>query len=142
MAADADEDKTVPPFSTATLPLHTVLTAYLDKEKPLSEPRWVKTGDVHDWLKSMFGRMFWVSGDAAAEGWEKKIEVMDADPVSPPFNNLVIRSDDLNSFSHLPFGLFWKHGPSIPVSVSKLNVNDSYAHTWQRRIIFLKFFFV
>ena len=59
-----------------------MLTAYLDKEKPLSEPRWVKTGDVHDWLKSMFGRMFWVSGDAAADGWEKKIEVMDADPVS------------------------------------------------------------
>jgi 20S proteasome subunit alpha 6 len=28
----------------------------------------------------MFGRMFWVSGDAA-EGWEKKIQVVDPDPV-------------------------------------------------------------
>lgn len=29
----------------------------------------------------MFGRMFWVTGDAA-DGWEKKIEVVDPDPVS------------------------------------------------------------
>lgn len=28
----------------------------------------------------MFGRMFWVAGDAA-EGWEKKIQVVDPDPV-------------------------------------------------------------
>ncbi len=76
----ADGDETVPPFSTANLPLSTVLTAYLDKARPLSEPRWVKTGDVQDWLKSMFGRMFWAAGDAA-DGWEKKIEVVDADPV-------------------------------------------------------------
>ncbi|KAG5719684.1 hypothetical protein E4T56_gene14592, partial [Termitomyces sp. T112] len=34
-----------------------------------------------EWLKSMFGRMFWVAGDAA-EGWEKKIQVVDPDP--PP----------------------------------------------------------
>ena len=116
-----------------------MLTAYLDKEKPLSEPRWVKTGDVHDWLKSMFGRMFWVSGDAAADGWEKKIEVMDADPVSPPFDHSLMRSDNRKSCSHLPFGLFWKRGPSIPVSVNKPNVNDSYVHTWLRQIISLRF---
>lgn len=78
--ATSSGDKTVPPFTMATLPMHTVLTAYLDKERPLSEPRWVKTGDVQDWLKSMFGRMFWVAGDAA-DGWEKKIEVADPDPV-------------------------------------------------------------
>jgi len=39
----------------------------------------VKSGDVQEWLKSMFGRMFWVAGDAA-DGWEKKIGVMDPDP--------------------------------------------------------------
>ncbi|KAI0092570.1 hypothetical protein BDY19DRAFT_925029 [Irpex rosettiformis] len=94
LSADADEDKTVPPLSTAKLPLRTVLTAYLDKERPLSEPRWVKTGDVHDWLKSMFGRMFWVAGDAA-DGWEKKIEVMDADP--PPTIWTVLEAWAVNS---------------------------------------------
>ena len=41
----------------------------------------MKTGDVQDWLKSMFGRMFWAAGDAAEAGWEKKIEVVDPDPV-------------------------------------------------------------
>jgi hypothetical protein len=54
------------------------------------------TGDVQDWLKSMFRQMFWVAGDAA-EGWEQKIHVVDLDPVclylyqivSPPFNILL-----------------------------------------------------
>jgi 20S proteasome subunit alpha 6 len=41
----------------------------------------VKSGDVQEWLKSMFGRMFWLARDAAG-GWEKKIEVVDPDPVS------------------------------------------------------------
>lgn len=40
----------------------------------------MKSGDVQEWLKSMFGRMFWVAGEAA-DGWEKKIEVADPDPV-------------------------------------------------------------
>ncbi|KAL4241362.1 hypothetical protein ABKN59_000121 [Abortiporus biennis] len=74
-------DPTIPPFVQAANPSKIVLIVHLDKDRPLSEPRWVKTGDVNDWLKSMFGRMFWVAG-AAAEGWEKKIEVVDPDP--PP----------------------------------------------------------
>ncbi|KAI9001144.1 hypothetical protein BD414DRAFT_511728 [Trametes punicea] len=73
------EDPTVPPFSKAKVPSEVLLVLYLDKEKPLSEPRWVKTGDVQEWLRSMFGRMFWVAGDAA-DGWEKRIEVVDPDP--------------------------------------------------------------
>ena len=80
-ATDTADDPAVPPFTKAALPTQTVLTAYLDKDRPLSEPRWVKTGDVQDWLKSMFGRMFWAAGDAAEAGWEKKIEVVDPDPV-------------------------------------------------------------
>ncbi|KIY45862.1 hypothetical protein FISHEDRAFT_48513 [Fistulina hepatica ATCC 64428] len=55
------------------------MIGYMDTERPLSEPKWAKTGDVHEWLKSMFGGRFWVAGDAA-EGWEKKITVMDPDP--------------------------------------------------------------
>lgn len=56
------------------------LVAYLDTSRPLSEPKWVKTGDIQDWLRSMFGRMFWVAGEAA--GWEKKVTVVSPDPVS------------------------------------------------------------
>ncbi|EKM59603.1 uncharacterized protein PHACADRAFT_181595 [Phanerochaete carnosa HHB-10118-sp] len=91
---NSEDDQTVPSFRKATLPLQTVLVAYLDKERPLSEPRWVKTGDVHDWLKSMFGRMFWVAGEAA-DGWEKKIEVVDPDP--PPTIWTVLEAWAVNS---------------------------------------------
>lgn len=91
---DPEDDTTVPPFRKASLPLHTVLVAYLDKDRPLSEPRWVKTGDVQDWLKSMFGRMFWVAGEAA-DGWEKKIEVVDPDP--PPTIRTVLDAWAVNS---------------------------------------------
>ncbi|TFY81477.1 hypothetical protein EWM64_g2539 [Hericium alpestre] len=74
-----EADPTVPPFSKAVIPTTLLLLVHLDRERPLSEPKWVKSGDVQEWLKSMFGRMFWVAGDAA-EGWEKKIEVIDPDP--------------------------------------------------------------
>lgn len=76
-----ESDPTVPPFSKANVPSNVTLLVYLDTERPLSEPKWVKSGDVQEWLKSMFGRMFWVTGDAA-DGWEKKIAVVDPDPVS------------------------------------------------------------
>ncbi|KAH9912704.1 uncharacterized protein B0H18DRAFT_1052608 [Fomitopsis serialis] len=79
MSEDVEADPTVPPFSKAALPTKVTLIVHLDRQRPLSEPRWVKSGDVHEWLKSMFGRMFWVAGDAA-EGWEKKIQVVDPDP--------------------------------------------------------------
>ncbi|KAI0314203.1 hypothetical protein OF83DRAFT_1174954 [Amylostereum chailletii] len=75
----AESDCSVPPFSKAEMPCDLTLIAHLDTERPLSEPKWVKSGDIQEWLKSMFGRMFWVAGDAA-EGWEKKINVVDPDP--------------------------------------------------------------
>ena len=56
-----------------------IMVVYLHKERPLSEPKWIKTGDIQDWLKDMFGGRFWVAGDAV--GWEKKIEVCYPDPV-------------------------------------------------------------
>lgn len=40
----------------------------------------------------MFGRMFWVAGEAA-DGWEKKLEVVDPDPVR---NFLLLRYGDAN----------------------------------------------
>ncbi|KAI6122798.1 hypothetical protein EV401DRAFT_2056399 [Pisolithus croceorrhizus] len=76
-ASSADE--TIPPFRKHSLPSKVNLVVHLDTERPLSEPKWVKSGDVQEWLKSIFGRMFWVAG-AAADGWEKKIEVTDPDP--------------------------------------------------------------
>ncbi|GAV99463.1 proteasome subunit alpha type 1 [Lentinula edodes] len=74
-------DPTLPPFINDSASTTLTLVAHLDTKRPLSEPRWVRTGDIQEWLRSMFGRMFWVSGDAA-DGWEKKITVVDPDP--PP----------------------------------------------------------
>ncbi|KAM5532403.1 hypothetical protein V8D89_013897 [Ganoderma adspersum] len=79
LSEQLESDPTVPPLWKATIPSEVQLVLYLDKEKPLSEPRWVKTGDVQEWLRSMFGRMFWVAGDAA-DGWERRVEVVDPDP--------------------------------------------------------------
>jgi 20S proteasome subunit alpha 6 len=79
LSEESGTDETLPSFSKATLPSKITLMVHLDTERPLSEPKWVKSGDVQEWLKSMFGRMFWVAGDAA-DGWEKKIAVADPDP--------------------------------------------------------------
>ncbi|KAL5508082.1 PRE5_1 [Sanghuangporus vaninii] len=73
-----DSDSTLPPFWKAESGTKALLSVHLDKERPLSEPKWVKTGDVQDWLKDMFGGRFWVAGEAV--GWEKKIEVRYPDP--------------------------------------------------------------
>ena len=51
---------------------------YLDKDKPLSEPKWVKTGDIDEWLKNMFGQ----AKNEGRASWNGKIEVVDPDPVS------------------------------------------------------------
>jgi 20S proteasome subunit alpha 6 len=75
-------DETIPPLFKAPLPSSITLVVHLDSRRPLSEPKWVKTGDVQEWIKGMLGRMFWAAGDAA-EGWEKRIKVVDPDPVSP-----------------------------------------------------------
>ncbi|KAF7355047.1 Proteasome endopeptidase complex [Mycena sanguinolenta] len=76
-----------PPFSQVSPPLAITLIVHLDTVRPLSEPKWVKTGDIPEWLKSLFGRMFWFAGDAA-ESWEKKIIVSDPDP--PPTLSTVL----------------------------------------------------
>lgn len=78
--SDCNVDETIPSFSKVSFPSKIHLIVHLDTDRPLSEPKWVKSGDVQEWLKSMFGRMFWVAGEAA-DGWEKKIEVADPDPV-------------------------------------------------------------
>ncbi|KAF8528912.1 hypothetical protein BU17DRAFT_60665 [Hysterangium stoloniferum] len=81
-----EEDELLPPWSKIVTPSKTTLTIYLDKEKPLTEPRWVKTGDVEEWLRNTFG-ILWVSGE---DGWEKRIEVVDPDP--PPTIHTVLEN--------------------------------------------------
>lgn len=74
-----ESDPMLPPFLKASSPSKLNLFVHLDAEKPNVEAKWVKSGDLQEWFKTMFGRMFWVTGDA--DGWEKKIEVVDPDPV-------------------------------------------------------------
>lgn len=74
-------DSALPPLHEAqTVTFH----VFLDLENPLSMPRWVKTGDVDDWLQIMFGAMMRpnVKGGGQPQGWEGKITVVDPDPVS------------------------------------------------------------
>ena len=78
LASEAFEsDPMFPPLLTIKLPSKLSLVIHLDTEKPIPEARWVKTGDVHEWVRSTFGRIF-----DASEGWERKIVVQDPDPVS------------------------------------------------------------
>lgn len=76
LANDSETDATVPPFSKLTLPTSVHLIARLDVHRPLSEPKWAKSGDIQEWLKSMLG------SDDASGGWGHKIHVVDPDPVS------------------------------------------------------------
>jgi len=73
-----ESDPMFPPLLTAKLPSKLSLVIHLDTEKPIPEAKWVKTGDIHEWVRSTFGRIF----SGAGEGWEKKIVVQDPDPVS------------------------------------------------------------
>ena len=54
-------------FVTAALSMKTTLVNYSDKDRPLSEPKWVRTGSVAEWLRSTFGGLLWAVGDAASD---------------------------------------------------------------------------
>jgi len=74
------------------------ITAYLDKNRPLTEPKWVKSGHLEDWIKpaglmvggSGSGRAGGRAGAAAkledaeeaGSGWKDKLKVVDPDAVS------------------------------------------------------------
>lgn len=85
----SESDPTIPPFpkylaASPDRPLKVRLVLYLDKEKPLSEPKWVKTGDIEDWLKTMFGSAKQDKHNNHAS-WSGKIIIADPDPVSRQF---------------------------------------------------------
>jgi len=86
---DVQSDAALPPlFGETNVTFH----VFLDLDNPLSVPRWVRTGDVDDWLQTMFGgpamSMKGINGKQEeagdkkpARGWEGKITVVDPDPV-------------------------------------------------------------
>jgi 20S proteasome subunit alpha 6 len=86
---DVSSDAALPPLYGET---NVTFHVFLDLENPLSVPRWVKTGDVDDWLQTMFGapasNLKGTGGkqegddSSPARGWEGKITVVDPDPVS------------------------------------------------------------
>ncbi|KZW03905.1 hypothetical protein EXIGLDRAFT_715940 [Exidia glandulosa HHB12029] len=67
-----------PPLTVLSAP-EASLVVYLDREKPLSAPKWVKSGDLQDWLRSVLGKQAAVPGE---DSWIGRIEVVDPDP--PP----------------------------------------------------------
>jgi hypothetical protein len=71
------ETNHLPPLHQATSEPITV-TVYLNKKRPLSEPKWCRTNSADEWLIEQFG-----SKRAATEaGWSGKLEIADPDPVS------------------------------------------------------------
>lgn len=72
----AASDSTLPPLHSAfSAGKPITLTVYLNKKKPLSEPKWCRTNQADEWLWEQFGRR-------ADSGWRGKLEIMDPDP--PP----------------------------------------------------------
>lgn len=80
---DASEDqqksglKVIPSFKQNTV----LIVAKLDTLNPLTEAKWVRTGDVDSWISQMTGRIF-KPEDQTECGWRRKITVVDPDP--PP----------------------------------------------------------
>ncbi|KAG0150812.1 hypothetical protein CROQUDRAFT_668414 [Cronartium quercuum f. sp. fusiforme G11] len=58
-----------------------LVVARLDTANPLTEAKWVRTGDVDSWISQMTGRIF-KPEDKTECGWRRKITVVDPDP--PP----------------------------------------------------------
>ncbi|KAK7024245.1 Proteasome subunit alpha type-6 [Paramarasmius palmivorus] len=82
-----------PPFTRAFLQRYFTLVVYLSQERPLSEAKWTKSGDIREWLRSVFGR---VQSTADIESsWEGKIIVVDPDP--PPTIKTVLENWALHS---------------------------------------------
>jgi 20S proteasome subunit alpha 6 len=65
-------DITIPPITYSR-----TLVVYLNKKRPLSEPKWCRTDSADEWLFEQFG------GKKAGEksGWNGKLQVIDPDPV-------------------------------------------------------------
>ncbi|KAK4702306.1 hypothetical protein P7C70_g3918, partial [Phenoliferia sp. Uapishka_3] len=67
--------KVIPSFNKS----HVTIVAMLDRLNPLTEARWVKTGEVESWIASL--NLTADKKDAGSE-WKGKISISDPDPVS------------------------------------------------------------
>jgi len=78
----------------------------------------------------MFGRMFWVAGDAA-EGWEKKIDVVDPDPVRFLAVSLTIWGSDLASLWNRQAPTIWTvlEGWSVNSPIGTLTERQRFLRT-------------
>lgn len=79
-SAAAEEGVTIAP--TFSKDRFTVVVR-LDRTNPLTEARWVKTGDVEQWIMSLgLANGSDIKKKEQLSAWQGKIEVMDPDPVS------------------------------------------------------------
>jgi hypothetical protein len=83
-AAVSGEEAPFPPLdmlTTSETADEIELTAFLDTGNRLSEPKWVKSGHLEDWINSIKSRE--TAGEAEENWrWRKKLEVVDPDVVS------------------------------------------------------------
>lgn len=80
-----DEDDSVVDRSTVP-PLHQstrTLTVWLNKRRPLSEAKWLRSNNADEWLFELFGSPLKpASAQAGAiEAWRGKLHVVDPDPI-------------------------------------------------------------
>jgi hypothetical protein len=83
-AAEDDEDSvedrsTVPPLHKPTR----TLTVWLNKRRPLSEPKWLRSDNADEWLYELFVAPLKSASvpSEALEAWRGKLQVVDPDPV-------------------------------------------------------------
>ena len=79
MWTDVD-DHPVPPLhraSPSTSAEGLTLVVYLNKKRPLSEPKWCRANQADEWLVEQFG----LRKGSSDVGWRGKLEIMDPDPV-------------------------------------------------------------
>ncbi|KAH7100533.1 hypothetical protein BKA62DRAFT_619801 [Auriculariales sp. MPI-PUGE-AT-0066] len=76
----AKQDPLIPPLMRVAGSAKLVtLVAHLDLERPLSPTKWVKTGELQEWLRAIAGKHAAV---ATPDSWLHRIRVADPDP--PP----------------------------------------------------------
>lgn len=75
----AGESSVSTSLDASALPQELVINVYLDKLAPLLEAKWLKTGDVEDWLSALPG---FAHSRLSDQSWHQKIHVDDPDP--PP----------------------------------------------------------
>jgi hypothetical protein len=82
-AADTDDASDLPPLDQLDSESTEVieLTAFIDTAHRLSEPKWVKSGQLEDWISAIKTRE--TAGDAEENWrWRRKLEVADPEAVS------------------------------------------------------------